>query len=153
MVKGFLHKKCMVLQYKLYVQRGSSFQHLIVAGHRHRCRCSRYRHSGILASIVLVGYRTGPTYSSTGLVPALVFFFWYRVDRMRYPPASNFCSSFPSLPLVDFPAYTVHSMACFRDNFQDHRRLLEQLLEAQITIGCRKCNNLPEEGYRKDFHN
>jgi hypothetical protein len=39
--------------------------------------------------------------------------------------SSNFCSGFPSLSLVHF--LSVRNMPDFRNNFQDHRRLLEQL--------------------------
>ncbi len=57
---------------------------------------SAFQHSRIHC---LVGYRTGSTYSSTGLVPALAFSFRYRLNRMLYPPPLNFCSSFPAVLL------------------------------------------------------
>jgi hypothetical protein len=46
--------------------------------------------------------------------------------------ASNFCSGFPLLSLVNFFQCTF--IAGFRNNFQDHRRVTEQLLETQAAI-------------------
>jgi hypothetical protein len=43
-------------------------------------------------------------------------------------------------------------MAGFQINFQDYRRLSEQLLESQVAIG-EPWNKLPEEAYWKDMHN
>ncbi len=139
MVKGFLNEKCKVLQYKLYVQRGSSFQHLIVAGHRHRCRCRRYRHSGILASIALVGYRTGSTNFSTGLVPALALFIPVPAGPDAVPSSikffvPSFLLSHWSISQCTLTVY-IQKMAGFRDNFEDNRRHLEHLLKAQSAIG------------------
>ncbi len=42
-------------------------------------------------------------------------------------------------------------MAGFRNNFQDHRQVSEQLLETQAAI--RKLEQLSEETYWKEFHN
>jgi hypothetical protein len=46
--------------------------------------------------------------------------------------SSKFCAGFPSLSLVDILLCTF--MADFRNNFQDHWRLSEQLLESQAAI-------------------
>jgi hypothetical protein len=45
---------------------------------------------------------------------------------------TNFCSVFPLHTLVNF--YQCTFVAGFRNNFQDHRRVTEQLLEAQAFI-------------------
>jgi hypothetical protein len=58
---------------------------------------------------------------------------------------SNICSGFPLLSQCTF-------MAGFRNNFQDHRRVSEQLLETQAAIR-KPRNKLYEEGYWKEFHN
>jgi hypothetical protein len=46
--------------------------------------------------------------------------------------ASNFCSGFPLLSLVYFFQCTF--IAGFRNNFQNHRQVSEQLLKAQAAI-------------------
>jgi hypothetical protein len=46
--------------------------------------------------------------------------------------APKFCSGIPSLTFVDFLQCTF--MAGFRNSFQSHRRLSEQLLESQAAI-------------------
>jgi len=51
--------------------------------------------------------------------------------------ASNFCSGFPTLSLVDFFQCTFFMAGFrknFRNNFQDHRHLSKQLLESQAAI-------------------
>jgi hypothetical protein len=45
---------------------------------------------------------------------------------------ANFCSGFPLLSLVDFFQCTF--IAGFRNNFQDQRRVTEQLLETQAAL-------------------
>jgi hypothetical protein len=47
--------------------------------------------------------------------------------------ASNFCSGFRLLLLVDFIQFTF--MAGFMNNFQESRRISEQLLELQAALG------------------
>jgi hypothetical protein len=46
--------------------------------------------------------------------------------------AYKFCPGFPLLSLVNFFQCTF--IAGFRNNFQDHRRVTEQLLETQAAI-------------------
>jgi hypothetical protein len=53
-------------------------------------------------------------------------------DKIVPKASSNFCSGFPLLSLVDFFQCTF--IAGFRNNFQDHRRVTEQLLETQAAI-------------------
>jgi hypothetical protein len=47
--------------------------------------------------------------------------------------ASNFCSGLPSLSLVDI--FQCKFMAFIQNNFQDHRRLSDELLVSQAAIG------------------
>jgi hypothetical protein len=46
---------------------------------------------------------------------------------------SKFCFGFPSLSPIDFLQCTF--MDDFQNNFQNHRRLSEQLLESQAALG------------------
>ncbi len=137
-VKGFLNEKCKVqiicterIFLPTFDRRWASL--------RHR---RRYRHSGILASIVLVGYRTGSTYSSTGLFPALIFFFRCRLDWMLYPPASNFCSSFPAFLLSHWSIFqcTLYNKCLFNG------RLSGQFSGSQAAFGTTFRGRI---GYRK----
>jgi hypothetical protein len=155
MIKGFLHEKCMVLQYKLYVQGGSSFQHLIVARHRHGCRCHRYRHSGIHS---FVGYRSI-------LVPDWVHLFHYRtcssISFFHSGTSWTGCCTLQDqifVKLTFSPIFRFSSVHCIFNG-----RLSGQFSGSQAsfgttlrgTIGYRKAgwNKLPEEGHWKDFHN
>jgi hypothetical protein len=110
----------------------------IVAGHRHRCRCRRYRHSGthrfsrVPDWVHLFLYQTGSSisfiHSGTGwtgccTVPSSIKFF-----------VPSFLLSHWSIFQCTLTVY-IQKMAGFRDNFEDHRRLLEHLLEAQLAIG------------------
>ncbi len=96
-------------------------------------------------------YRTGSNYSTTGLVKALAFFIPVPAGPDAVPSGIKFLLSFPPLPLVDFPLYTVlysifngrlsGQFSGFWNNFQRHNRLSESW------------NKLPEVGYWKDFYN
>jgi hypothetical protein len=65
------------------------------------------------------------------------------------PKKPHKCSCFPSLSSVIFSKSTF--VAGFRNNFLEHMRLSEQLMEG--AGGNRKAERAYEEGYWKDFHN
>jgi hypothetical protein len=55
-------------------------------------------------------------------------------------------SSDPPVLLFHWVFYGIHALVAFRNNFQDHRRLLEQCL-----VLCSETRNASKEGFRKYF--
>ncbi len=53
---------------------------------------------------------------------------------------------------VLYTAYVRTFMAGFSNNFYDHKRFSEQLLEPHSQLS-KSRNKIPKEGYCKDFHN